>query len=103
MPLNDFLNRRKPTYSLWLSSTKYGARPSDLLGIRHPVLAYMFDDAVATFGLHIDAKLQEKKPNGKYKYRLDKLLIEDDEKPVKRGISEADLMKMAAWGGTKKA
>lgn len=59
----------------------------------------MFDDAVATFGLYIEAKLQEKRPDGKYRHKLDKLLREDDEKTKKRGISEADLMKMAMWGG----
>ena len=71
-----------------------------LLGITHVMLAYQFDDAVATFGLHIDVKLQEKR-NGKYRYQLDKLLRDPDDRPVKRTVSRDDLITMAAWGGGK--
>ncbi len=99
MPPNDFLNRRKPTYSLWLNSKSYGCRPSEMIGIRNRVLAYMFDDAVTTFGLYIDRKLDERdKTTGKYKNSLDKLLREDDEKPQKRGIRAADIARIASWG-----
>lgn len=69
-----------------------------MVGIRDVILAFMFDDAVATFGLRIDALASEKRRDGKPRHKLEKLLREDDEIETKRGVTEGDIIKMAMWG-----
>jgi len=76
----------------------FGCRPSGLVGIRNTLLAFMFDDAVATFGLRIDGLAAEKRRDGKPRHKLEKLLREDDEIEEKRLVTEGDIMKMSMWG-----
>lgn len=53
---------------------QYGQRPSSWIGIEHPVLAHLFDEAVGTFGTYIENKSREQDDKGKLKHRIEVLL-----------------------------
>jgi hypothetical protein len=61
-------------WSLDQRSKRYGCQPSAMMGIRHPVLGYWFDEAVGWFGQWVDARLSERDEKGKPLYHLEKLL-----------------------------
>ena len=52
----------------------YHRRPSEVIGVDDPWVAYQFDMAVAQFGAWVEGKLSERDKAGKPKHSLAKLL-----------------------------
>lgn len=48
-------------WMLWNMAKNYGCRPSTLLALSDPLAAFYLDRAVATFGMRVDAALEEAK------------------------------------------
>lgn len=61
-------------YNLDQRAKRYSQKPSEILGVRTPIVAFWFDEAVAFWGAWVEAKLSERDEKGKPKHDLDKLL-----------------------------
>lgn len=64
----------------------YQQRPSALMGIEDPWVAYMLDRAVFVVGNQVEAKYEERDKEGKRRHTLEECLgIEMQPKPMKLG------------------
>lgn len=80
-----------------MSAKTYSQSPASLFGIANRPLAWMFNDRVLEFGLHIEYKAAERDKKGKLIHTMAELLREPGEKPAKvdNAASAAKLMQMA--------
>lgn len=86
-------------WTLWQTVQQTHSRPSKLLCVRDPLVAYLFDAAVVTFGNIIENAVQERievgmgdKKEWKQKYTLQQLLdskfkLPTDKEEVAKGRS----------------
>lgn len=65
---------RVRVWSIGKRAERFGQLPSNIVGVRHPVMAYWFDEAVDWFCGWLEGKLAERDDKGKPLYRLDRLL-----------------------------
>lgn len=79
-----FLTDKQAVWSLDQRAKRYGALPSQMVGINNPVLGYWFDEAVGWFGRFVDQKLSERDEKGKPLYRLESILGTQEYATVKR-------------------
>jgi hypothetical protein len=87
---------------VYLQAKTFSARPSAILGVGNANLAYMFDDAVLSFGLYIDEMRKQTTKDGKrYLYTLEELLRDKDDAPVKRIDNAKAAQKLMQMAGTK--
>lgn len=72
-----FLNSRRRVWALDQQARRYGQRPAALLGIEHPLLAWLVDEAVAWVGQMVEGHLAARDPvTGAALYRMESVLGE---------------------------
>lgn len=85
-------------WALHLSAKTYSQSPSELFGIRNRPLAWMFNDRVLEFGIHVENKAAERTKKGEPVHKMIDLLT-DRETTADKGKSNAQaaakLMQMA--------
>lgn len=74
-------------FNLYRQCKTFGKAPSVTFGIRrNPWLGWMFDNAILTWGTHVEARLAERTPEGKPKYNARQALgLPMEVKPVSVG------------------
>jgi hypothetical protein len=63
----------KQLWTMWRLANQYSSRPSEVMSITNPVLAFYVDRAVSTFGMAVEEDLREQV--GKQKSDLQKQLV----------------------------
>lgn len=72
-----FLSSRRRVWALDQQARRYGQRPAALLGIEHPLLAWLVDEAVAWVGQMVEGHLAARDPlTGAALYRVESVLGE---------------------------
>ena len=84
-----FVMNRPQMWQLWLTAKETHSRPSELVCEENPLVAYLLDSAVVTFGRTVENHLEEMINNGsdvnpkwESKYKLYDILSKDFKFPV---------------------